>query len=162
VIAVRPARPGDDRALRTIDRETWTTQTSPSPAPPEVDWSFFDERVDIRDVLVAELDGDVAGYVRLGRATPLRASDHVVTISGFAVGLRFQRRGVGRALLDAAAAEARSRGARRLTLRVLAHNDGARRLYEQAGYEVEGVLRGEFLLDGEYVDDVIMALDLSS
>jgi RimJ/RimL family protein N-acetyltransferase len=25
------------------------------------------------------------------------------------------------------------------------------------GFEVEGVLRGEFLIDGSYVDDVLMA-----
>ena len=43
------------------------------------------------------------------------------------------------------------------SLRVLGENDAARRLYERAGYEVEGVLRGEFHLDGRDVDDVLMA-----
>jgi ribosomal protein S18 acetylase RimI-like enzyme len=161
VIEVRPARAGDDRALAALDRATWTTLTSPASPPPEPDWSFFDERVEIRDVLVAVVDGDVAGYVRLGRPTPLTASDHVAMIQGLAVDPARQRQGVGKALLDAAAAEARARGARRLTLRVLAHNEAARRLYERAGYVLEGVLRGEFCLDGEYVDDMLMALDLT-
>ncbi len=49
-----------------------------------------------------------------------------------------------------------------MTLRVLGHNHAARGLYESAGFVVEGVLRGEFLLDGVYVDDVAMALDLTS
>ena len=40
--------------------------------------------------------------------------------------------------------------------------DAARGLYEAAGFEVEGVLRGEFLLEGDYVDDVLMALDLTA
>ena len=158
---VRPARAGDERALVTLDRATWTTLTSPAPPPPQPDWSFFSERVEIRDVLVAVVSGEVAGYVRLGRATPLAASDHVLMISGLAVDPAFQRRGVGRALMAAAAAEARGRGARRLTLRVLAPNTAARRLYEESGYVVEGVLRGEFQLDGEYVDDMLMALDLT-
>lgn len=52
-----------------------------------------------------------------------------------------------------------SRGARRLTLRVLGHDHVARRLYERYGV-VEGVLRAELVLDGEDVDDVLMALDL--
>jgi RimJ/RimL family protein N-acetyltransferase len=69
---------------------------------------------------------------------------------------------VGRALIDAVAAEARAGGATRLTLRVLGPNAAARRLYESAGFVVEGVQRGEFLLDGEYVDDVLMALDLGA
>jgi ribosomal protein S18 acetylase RimI-like enzyme len=159
VTVVRPARAGDERALAALDRATWTTLTSPAPPPPR-EWSFFNERVEIRDVLVAVVDDDIAGYVRLGRATPVAASDHVVMIAGFAVDPAHRRRGLGRALLDAAAAEARARGARRLTLRVLAHNEPARRLYERAGFVVEGVLRGEFFLDGAYVDDVLMALDL--
>ena len=159
---VRPARAGDERALVTLDRATWTTLTSPAPPPPQPDWSFFSERVEIRDVLVAVVDDEVAGYVRLGRATPLAASNHVVTIAGLAVDPSRQRQGVGRALLDAAAAEARACGARRLTLRVLSHNEPARRLYERAGFVVEGVLCGEFFLDGEYADDVLMALDLTA
>ena len=56
--------------------------------------------------------------------------------------------------------EAASRGARRLTLRVLGPNAVARGLYEACGFTVEGVLREEFLLDGRYVDDVLMALEL--
>ena len=64
---------------------------------------------------------------------------------------------MGRALLDAAVEEARRRGARRLTLRVLGANVAARRLYERSGFLVEGVLRGEFHLDGQDVDDVLMA-----
>ena len=47
-------------------------------------------------------------------------------------------------------------------VRVLAHNEAAVRLYEQAGFVVEGVLRGEFFLDGQYVDDTLMALDLTT
>ena len=69
---------------------------------------------------------------------------------------------MGKGLLVAAIEEARARGARRLTLRVLGHNDAARRLYESAGFVVEGVQRGEFFLDGEYRDDVLMALDLTA
>src|SRR4029079_18732687 len=106
---------------------------------------------DIRDVLVAELDGQVAGYVRLSHPFPIESSRHVLHITGIAVDPGFQRRGVGRALLRAAEAEARTQGARRITLRVLAPNEAARSLYEACGYIVEGVQRGEFYLDGEYV-----------
>ena len=68
---------------------------------------------------------------------------------------------MGRALLAASIEEAKARRARRVTLRVLGHNEAARRLYESAGFAVEGILRGEFFLDGTYVDDFLMALDLS-
>ena len=81
-------------------------------------------------------------------------------MNGLAVDPAAQRRGVGRALLGAAIEEDRRRGARRLTLHVLATNTGARALYAACGFEVEGVRRGKFLLEGEYVDDVLMAVPL--
>ena len=68
---------------------------------------FFDNRVQPEDVLVALVDEEVAGYVQIGRATHLAASDHVRMISGIAVADEHRRQGVGRALLDAAVAEAR-------------------------------------------------------
>lgn len=59
--------------------------------------------------------------------------------------------------MEGTIAEARRRGAQKLSLRVLAPNGAARRLYESCGFTVEGVLREEFFLDGRYVDDVLMA-----
>jgi ribosomal protein S18 acetylase RimI-like enzyme len=153
---VRPARLEDEAPLARIDRATWTWLTSPSPPPPATR-PFFDASTRPDDVLVAELDGTVAGYARLGHPTSLAASTHVLMITGLAVDPDLQGRGVGAALLDGVLAEARRRGARKLSLRVLGENDAARRLYERAGYEVEGVLRGEFHLEGRDVDDVLMA-----
>ena len=163
MIETRSASPADEEALAELDLATWSWLTSPAPRPElGSGWTFFGERARPEDVLVAFLDGEGAGYVKLGRSTPLAATDHVVMVTGIAVAPAFQRRGVGRALIDAAAAEARGRGARRLTLRVLGPNESARRLYQSAGFVVEGIQRGEFLLEGEYVDDVLMALDLGT
>ena len=161
MIETRTAKPSDERALATLDRATWSTLTSPAPPPPEPDWRFLSEKVDIRDVLVAVVDGEVAGYVRIGHPYPIESSRHVIHVSGIAVDPSFQRRGVGAALMSAAEQEARARGARRITLRVLKHNTAAVRLYEKAGFVTEGVMTGEFFLDGEYVDDMLMALDLT-
>jgi ribosomal protein S18 acetylase RimI-like enzyme len=151
---IRPARVDDDAALRALDAETWSPRVTPGP-PPAPDAAF-----DTEGALVIEMDGAVAGYVSLRPATPLESNRHVIYVRGLAVTPAFQGRGVGRALVEAAAAAARQGGARRLTLRVLSTNDAARALYESCGFVVEGVLRGEFLLDGRYVDDVLMALEL--
>lgn len=48
-----------------------------------------------------------------------------------------------------------------MTLRVLGHNAPARALYESEGFVVEGLLPGEFFLDGRYVDDVMMGRSLA-
>jgi ribosomal protein S18 acetylase RimI-like enzyme len=159
VIELRPAAASDEEALAAIDRATWSSVSSPAP-PPGKGWTFFDDRMRPEDVVVALDEGEVAGYVRLQPVSSLASTNHVLQVNGIAVDPARQRRGVGRALVDAAIVEARRRGARRLTLRVLGANEGARQLYESAGFVVEGVLRGQFLLDGVYVDDVFMALEL--
>ena len=60
-----------------------------------------------------------------------------------------------------AVAEATRRGARKLGLRVLGGNAGARALYTACGFVVEGVLLDEFRLGGRFVDDVLMARPLA-
>jgi ribosomal protein S18 acetylase RimI-like enzyme len=157
-VTIRPARIEDDAALQAIEVATFTWLAMPA-GPPDPAAPFFTDGAGPEDVLVAELDR-VVGYVRLRHPSRLPAGRHVLQVNGIGVDPAYRRRGIARALLDAAIAEARSRGARRLTLRVFAPNTAARALYESAGFEVEGVLRGEFLLEGAYVDDVLMALDL--
>ena len=156
----RRARAGDEAALAKIDERTWTPDVSPAPAPPP-GTPFFDDGTRPEDVLVAEHDGVVAGYVRLGEGFGIPAHRHVVVIDGLAVDPDRQRLGIARLLVEAAVAEARHRGARKVTLRVLGPNTGARRVYERCGFVTEGVLRGEFHLDGTDVDDVLMARSLA-
>ena len=158
-VAIRRARMADDAGLQAVDVAAWSWLAAPA-GRPDAAASFFGQGVDPEDVLVADCDR-VVGYVRLRHPSPLRAGRHVLQINGLAVDPAYRRRGIARALLDAVIDEARSRGARRLTLRVFAPNAAARALYEAAGFEVEGVLRGEFFLEGDYVDDVLMALDLT-
>jgi ribosomal protein S18 acetylase RimI-like enzyme len=156
---VRCAAVGDDAALAAIDKATWSSLVSPAPVSPPGRAFFAETAPD--DVLVAEADGLVVGYVHLAHATPLEANRHVLEIHGLAVTPRCQRTGLGRALLDAAVEEARRRGCRKLRLRVLVTNAAARALYNAAGFVVEGVLREEFRIDGAFVDDVLMARRLT-
>ncbi|MBD0746978.1 GNAT family N-acetyltransferase [Streptomyces sp. CBMA152] len=158
---IRSARTADETALAALDRAAWSPLHSVQPRPEPPYEPFFDARHPPEDYLVAELDGRVAGYLRLARATPLLCNSHVRQIQGLAVADRARGRGLARALLRAAGTESRRQGARRLTLRVLGHNTPARKLYESEGFAVEGVLPGEFFLDGEYVDDVLMGRSLT-
>jgi len=156
-VEVRAAATTDEDALAALDGATWSALSSPGPAPPATR-PFFDDRAGPDSVLVATAHGAVVGYVRLEPPTRLSSNAHVLQITGIAVDSGWQGLGVGRALVEGALARASARGARRVTLRVLAPNERARRLYERCGFTVEGVLRGEFRLDGLAVDDVLMAI----
>ena len=156
MMTIRLARLDDEPELRDIDAATWTAGVSPAP-PPSAGAAFFGERTAPADVLVAETGRVIAGYAALGPAGPLASHCHVLQIRGLAVHPDRQRCGVGRRLVEACIAQARSRGARKLSLRVLGSNVAARRLYESCGFVAEGVLREEFFLGGRYVDDVLMA-----
>jgi ribosomal protein S18 acetylase RimI-like enzyme len=160
VITIRTARADDEAVLAALDRRTWTPAVSPAP-PPAPGTPFFDDGTRPEDVLVAEHDGVVAGYVRLGEGFGIPAHRHVRVIGGLAVDPDRRGLGLARRLVDAAVAEARRRGARKVTLRVLGHNTAARRVYERCGFVVEGVLRAEFRVDGADVDDVLMACPLA-
>ena len=67
-------------------------------------------------------------------------------------------KGLGRRLILAAIDSARERGFERVELDVFASNTRAKALYERVGFVEEGVRRRARKLDGQYDDDVIMAM----
>ncbi len=159
--AIRAATVDDGAVLGELDRRVWSPLHAVTPRPRPPYDPFFDSTHRPWQFLVAELDGELVGYVRLVRPTPLACNAHVRQIQGLAVDDRARGRGVGRALLRAAMDEARRQGASRITLRVLGRNAPARALYASEGFAVEGVLPGEFLLEDGYADDVLMGRSLT-
>lgn len=81
-------------------------------------------------VIVAELDGEVAGFAALVGGE----------LDGLFVEPNLWGGGIGRTLIDAAAHEARRKG---LTLTVIA-NPSARRFYESCGFGIEGETQTRF------------------
>ena len=111
-------------------------------------------------VLVA-LDGDrIVGRLSLAR-DPHPASAHVADL-GMMVAASHRRRGIGRQLLDASVAWARAAGVEKLELHVFPWNEPAIRLYEDFGFEREGLRRRHYLRDGVAVDALLMAYHLPS
>ena len=73
VIDVRRASASDGPVLARIDLATWTPDVSPAPPPADAGgYLFFGDRTKPSDVLVAELDGAVAGWVKVQSASPAR------------------------------------------------------------------------------------------
>jgi len=123
----------------------------------------FKTRVNDNNVLlaVAEVDGKVVGHLSLGRYSLQEETRHVLYLDmGVVDGYR--ETGVGTALMDFAVQWARERRVGKITLSVFSTNTRALKLYEKFGYEVEGVRRRQFVIDGSFVDEILMGLFLSS
>jgi RimJ/RimL family protein N-acetyltransferase len=161
---VRPADPSDAEALTRLaeqvsgEPEGWLISANG-------EWrSVGDERRYLKAlrrypnaaVFVAEqTDGTIIGRLSLARdAHP--ASAHVADI-GLMVAKAARRRGVGRALLRAAAEWARGAGIRKLELHVFPWNEPAILLYENFGFAREGYRSCHYIRAGEDVDAVLMA-----
>jgi len=88
-----------------------------------------------------------------------KALRHAATL-GISIRKTWCGRAVGFAMLQAAIAWARESGiVTRIELQVYADNDRAIRLYRKCGFQPEGVRRrAARRSDGEYVDELVMAL----
>lgn len=123
-LELRPGGPGDLPALLTVERaamgaDAWSDQALADElaGAPSARW-----------VVVADLDGEPVGYAVL-----MTAGD-TADVLRVAVTEAHRRRGLGRLLVDALAAEAARRGCEAVLLEVAEDNVTARALYAAAGY----------------------------
>ncbi|KAA8786564.1 RimJ/RimL family protein N-acetyltransferase [Paenibacillus sp. 4624] len=106
--------------------------------------------------LVAVASGDIVGYCRCA-GSELKRFSHQVEF-GVCVARSFWGYGIGREMLQSSLQWVDEQGIEKVTLKVLATNDKAIRLYETSGFEVEGVFkRDRRHADGRYYDTVVMA-----
>jgi ribosomal protein S18 acetylase RimI-like enzyme len=159
-IKIRRSKAADEPALSALDAQAWSPRSGfPSviEAGRQAGGAFFSADNPPQCHLVAESAGVVVGYIRMKPASPLPENAHVMYIAGIAVDERARNQGAATGLLESAGRYATDNGFRKLSLRVLGTNEPAIRLYERLGFVREGTLRDEFLIDGTFVDDVVMA-----
>ena len=162
---VRYAEPGDAAGLVELARavgseaEGWRIANGA--------WrSASDERRYLRAVrrsshaavLVAEAPDGIVGRLSIAR-DPHPASTHVADL-GIMVARDFRRRGIGRALMEAAEDWARDVGVGKIELHVFPYNVAAIALYERLGYRREGLRLRHYRRGRELVDAVLMAKDV--
>lgn len=110
--------------------------------------------------LVAELDGQVAGSISIDPGPFGDKDRHWCRIDLWVLPAA-RGLGVGRALLDAALAWAKTEDFEKVVLQVFASNEAAIRLFLKFGFTTEGRQKNLFVLPGiGYVDNVLMAADL--
>lgn len=85
--------------------------------------------------LIAREDGEPVGLANCFTGFSTFACAPLVNIHDMAVLPAHRGKGIGRALMRAAAAQAKARGACKVTLEVLSGNTGAKALYASEGYD---------------------------
>lgn len=106
-------------------------------------------------VLVAEIDGRVAGFARVRpysqREVYRGVGEHAVYVTAPAGG-----QGVGRALLEAIAVAAQEAGLHKLTSRIISTNAASLATHQASGFETVGIQRRHGRLGGVWRDCVLV------
>ncbi len=89
-------------------------------------------------LVAAGADGQVAGFISIERATHF-SGEREACVGELVVDVRYEGRGVGRELVQAAERWAVAEGYRTLTLITGADNGNARRFYDRLGFQEEEV-----------------------
>ncbi|MEO3870100.1 N-acetyltransferase family protein [Nonomuraea sp. B12E4] len=110
--------------------------------------------------LVAEVDGEVAGYAYVSQYRPKPAYRHTLEDSIY-LSPAFTGRGLGRLLLGELIAKAAETPARRLIAVIADSGDPASaRLHRGYGFEEAGRLRGVGFKHGRWIDTLLLQRDL--
>lgn len=163
-VQIRRATPADAAALVAHIKAMVSEPVRTAPLDPDEVMGVEQERALIEQfagsdraiLLVAEDAGELVGELTLRAISPRRALRHVASL-GMSVKASHRRRGIGRALLEAAIEWARGAGITRIELYVFADNAPAIALYEASGFQHEGRRRNFVRFDDRHVDDLVMA-----
>lgn len=140
-LQIRPAERGDRSLLQELLREAMTivlpelAREQPRVFARRVDdqfQSYFDRGDKI--ILVAVLDGEAVGYIWMQPMYDPLVDLKSYLIINVAVKAAHRRQGIARTLFEQARACCAEQRIPRMRLFVYGTNDGARRLYEQLGF----------------------------
>ena len=137
---------GIDDRLATLETERRT---------PEERRQWLNARGPRHPVIVAEHDGRVVAWGSLNPFNPRDAYRHVADFSIYVE--RGERgRGVGRVLLARLIELAREHGFHKVVLSAFPFNEAGMALYEKLGFRTVGIYKEQGMLDGRWVDTIVM------
>jgi ribosomal protein S18 acetylase RimI-like enzyme len=153
-VTIRSIQNTDYPEMMKIDQLVFNSTTTPATMRQKT-LEEYSRHYSPDRVFIAELEGKVAGYIGYDNPTGLASNNHVMEIY-IAVHPDYQKMGVGRELTNFIISWGKQNGYKKISLRVLSSNQKAIAFYHKLGFLEQGRLVNEFILDGNYVDDIMM------
>jgi GNAT superfamily N-acetyltransferase len=138
---IRAAHVGDVPALVPLFSQWGHEQPGEAIVARLIDW----QQTPCAEVLVAELDGIVAGMAAVSASPHLARPGRTARLASLVVAATHRRRGVGTALLQAAENRARAWECDRLELTSSRHRAAAHAFYLAGGYEEQSDFHARYL-----------------
>lgn len=158
---LRPASPDD--AAATVDLVNSVAADKKLLMSERAPFTVEEERKTLKEgprrnhaFFVAEVSGRLIGLMDVRRGE-WEKNAHVGNL-GISLLPEYRGLDLGSALMHVGIEWARVAGIRKLTLGVFATNERAIALYEKLGFVEEARLKGQVILDGMPVDEILMAL----
>ncbi|HLH86579.1 MAG TPA: GNAT family N-acetyltransferase [Thermoplasmataceae archaeon] len=104
--------------------------------------------------VVSELGGEIVGVMTIQRGM-YKKNRHTGNL-GIAIKSQHRGKGLGTRMIKDGIQWCNQVGITKLNLEVFSTNVNAISLYKKLGFETEGIRKRQFIIDGEYVDDVLM------
>lgn len=156
---IRDATPADAAAIariynQGIEDRVATLETELRSPEERAEW-LASHRMRYPVLVAVDGGGAVLGWGSLNVFNPRKAYEQVVDFSLYVA--REQRgRGIGDALLGELEARARALGYHKMVLAALPTNIPGKRLYERHGFSHVGIYREQGMLDGRWIDVMLM------
>ncbi|HEU4879184.1 MAG TPA: GNAT family N-acetyltransferase [Gemmatimonadaceae bacterium] len=112
--------------------------------------------------LIAEVDGEAAGFAMIGEAKSesCMAHDAPIELFRFYVDKAWHGKGIAQPMMQACEAEARARGGKTICLSVWLENPRAIRFYEKTGFHTAGTQ--PYILGDDLQTDWVMVKDITT
>jgi len=136
-----------------IEDRVATLDVDPHTLDEQTEW--FRRHGPRHPVIVAESAGGIIGWASLNQFSARPAYRFVADLSVY-IERQWRGKGVGTLLLQEIEARAHTLGYHKIVLAAFPFNQAGRRLYERFGFRMVGIYREQGLIDGRWVDTIIM------
>lgn len=156
-IIIRQMEPKDFAKVAEIENSGWTSLSTPVKIQSSPERYIENLQMGVRYLLaVAEQTDEIFGVLVLHDRHKMAAGQHVLTFSPLVIESA-RRQGLGAYLVEFVKSYARGEAYSKISIEVLSTDLPAIHLYEKCGFIKEGEQKKEYLIDGQWVDNLYYA-----